>query len=70
MERSSVLERHTYKIATPPDDLAPANIMKIIESQFKVQGQDIEVLQSNSSTAIRYVADMARKYTAPLIKKQ
>ena len=66
----SVLKRHAYKIATLPNDLAPANIMKIIESHFKVQGQNVEFVQFNSRTAIRYIADVAGKYAALFIKKR
>jgi hypothetical protein len=50
--------------------LAAANIVKIIEREFKVQGQEVEILQLNSGAAIRYVADVASKDAAPLVEEQ
>jgi len=67
---SLVLKLHTHKIASSPNDLAPANIVKIIECKFKGEGQGIEVLQLKAGAAVRYVADIASKDAAILIKKQ
>jgi hypothetical protein len=50
--------------------LAAANVVKIIEREFKVQGQDIEVVQLNSGAALCNVADMASKHAALLIEEQ
>jgi hypothetical protein len=67
---SLILKLHAHKITSSPNDLAAANVMKIIECQFEVHWQDIEVLQSNSRAATRYIADVARKYAALFIEKQ
>jgi hypothetical protein len=61
---------HAHKITSSPNDLAMANIVEIIEREFKVQRQDIEVLQLNSCAAVRQVADVASKDAAPLVKEQ
>jgi hypothetical protein len=61
---------NAHKITSSPNDLAAANVVKIIECQFEAHGQDIEVLQSNSRAAVRYIADVARKYAVLFIKKQ
>jgi hypothetical protein len=65
-----VLKLHAYKITSSPDDLAAANIVKIVECEFKVQGQDIEVLQLNRCAAVRYVAHVTSKDAALLVKEQ
>jgi hypothetical protein len=65
-----ILKLHAHNITSSPNDLAAANIVKIIECEFKVQGQDVEVLQLNSCAAARDVADMASKHAALLIEKQ
>jgi len=46
------------------------NIMEIIECEFKVEGQEIEVLQLNSRATLRYIVDMAGKYSALFVKEQ
>jgi hypothetical protein len=65
-----VPKSNAYQITASPNDLATANIVEIIECKFKVQGQDIEILQLNSCTAFRYVADAARKDAALLVEEQ
>ena len=44
--------------------------MKIIECKFKGKGQDVEVIQLNACAAVRYVANMASKDAALLIKEE
>jgi hypothetical protein len=66
----SVLKSHSYKITVPPNDLAPVNVVKVIESQFKIQGKHVEVMQPNSCAALCYIPDVAGKYAALLIEKQ
>jgi len=53
-----------------PNDLASVNIVKIIECEFKVQRQEIEVLQLNSCATLRYIVDVAGKYPELFIKEQ
>src|SRR6266567_4627138 len=65
-----VLKSHAHKITSSPNDLAAANIVKIIECKFKIQGQDIQVAQMNSCAALRYVVDVASEHAALLVKKQ
>ena len=63
------LKSHANKITPSPDDRAPADIVKIVECDFKVQWQDVEILQLNSRAAIRYVANVASKDAALLVKE-
>jgi len=66
----SILKGHAHEIAAPPNDLAPVHIVKIIESQFKVEGKRIKVMQLNSCAALRYIPDLASKHAALFIEKQ
>ena len=70
LECSLVQESHPHKIASSPNDLAAANVVKIVEREFKVQGQDIEVVQLNSGAALCNVAYMATKHAALLVEEQ
>ncbi|MEH2534096.1 hypothetical protein V1277_006609 [Bradyrhizobium sp. AZCC 1588] len=66
----SVLKRNTDEIALPPDHAAFANVVKIIEGQFEIQGQQVEVVEFNSSPGIRDILNAAGEYTALSVKEQ
>jgi hypothetical protein len=42
--------------------------MKIIERQFKVDRQDVTVLQPNSCSSVRDIVNYASEYTAPRVE--
>jgi hypothetical protein len=65
----SVLKCDADKITLPPNHAALANGVKIIKRQFKVQRQDVEILQSNSRAAVCNIADLASEYAALRIEK-
>jgi len=67
---ASILKLHAYKIATSPDDLALADIVKLVERKLEVEGQVVEVVQLNSRAAVRYIPDVASKDAALFIEKQ
>jgi hypothetical protein len=67
---ASILKLHAYKIATSPDDLALADIVKHVERKLELEGQDVEVVQLNSRAAVRYIPDVASKDAALFIEKQ
>jgi hypothetical protein len=64
------LKRNTDEIALPPDHAALPNVVKIIEAQFEIQGQQVEVVEFNSSPGIRDILNAAGEDTAPSVKEQ
>jgi hypothetical protein len=66
----SVLKRNTDEIALPPDHAAFADVVKVIEGQFEIQGQQVEVVEFNSSPGIRDILNAAGEDTAPSVKEQ
>nr|WP_156795704.1 hypothetical protein [Bradyrhizobium icense] len=66
----SVLKRNADEIALPPDHAAFANVVKIVEGQFEIQGQQIEVVKFNSSPGIRDILNAAGENTALRVKEQ
>jgi len=38
---ASILKLHAYKIATSPDDLALADIVKLVERKLEVEGKTL-----------------------------
>jgi hypothetical protein len=66
----SVLKRNTDEIALPPDHAAFADVVKVIEGQFEIQGQQVEVVEFNSSPGIRDILNAAGEDPALRIKEQ
>jgi len=64
------LKRNADETALPPDRAASANVVKIIEGQFEIQGQQIEGVEFNSGPAVRDVVDPAGEGPAPGVKEQ
>ena len=64
------MKRNADETALPPDRAASANVVKIIEGQFEIQGQQIEVVEFNSGPAVRDVVDPAGEDTALSVKEQ
>ncbi|WP_141686628.1 hypothetical protein [Bradyrhizobium sp. LMTR 3] len=64
------MKRNTDEIALPPDHAAFPNVVKIIEGQFEIQGQQVEVVEFNSSPAIRDILNAAGEDTALGVKEQ
>jgi hypothetical protein len=65
----SVLECDADNIALPPDHAAPADGAKIIERQFKVRRQDVDVSQLYSRAAVGDIPNQASEYAARRIEK-
>jgi len=65
----SVLECDADNIALPPDHAAPANGTKVIECQFKVRRQDVDVSQLYSRAAIGDIPNQASEDAARRIEK-
>lgn len=66
----SVLKCNADKIALPPDHAAFANVVKIVEGQFEIQGQQVNVVEFNSSPGIRDILNAAGEHTAVSVKEQ
>ena len=66
----SVLKRNADEIALPPDHAALANGVKLVEAQFEIQRQQIEVVEFNSGAGIRDVLNAAGEDTALRVKEQ
>ncbi|WP_156908469.1 hypothetical protein [Bradyrhizobium murdochi] len=64
------MKRNTDEIALPPDHAAFPNVVKIIEGQFEIQGQQVEVVEFNSSPGIRDILNAAGEDTALSVKEQ
>jgi len=60
----SILKCYSNKIALPPNHTALTGCMKIVERQFKVQRQDVTVLQPNSCASVRNIVNCASEYAA------
>jgi hypothetical protein len=67
--RLSVLECDADSIVLPPDHAAPANGVKIIECQFKVRRQDVNVSQLYSRAAIGDIPNHTSEDAARRIEK-
>jgi len=68
--RRSVQKRNADEIALPPDHAAFANGVKIVERQFKIQRQQVEVMKFNSGPGIRDVVNLAGEDTSLRVKEQ
>ncbi|WP_157088524.1 hypothetical protein [Bradyrhizobium jicamae] len=66
----SVLKSNADEIALPPDHAAFANGVKIVEGQFEIQRQQIEVVEFNAGPGIRYVLNAAGENAALRIEEQ
>jgi hypothetical protein len=64
----SIQKCYSNKIALPPNHAAFAGRVKIVERQFKVQRQDITVLQPNSCASVRNIVNCASEYAAPRLE--
>jgi hypothetical protein len=64
------LKRNADEIALPPDHAALANGVKIVEAQFEIQRQYIEVMKFNSGSGIGDVLNTAGEDTALRIEEQ
>jgi hypothetical protein len=64
------LKRNADEIALPPDHAALANGVKIVEAQFEIQRQHIEVVEFNSGPGVRDVLNAAGEDTALRVKEQ
>jgi hypothetical protein len=64
------LKRNTDEIALPPDHAALANGVKIVEAQFEIQRQQIEIVEFNASPGIRHILNAAGEDTALGVKEQ
>jgi glutamate 5-kinase len=67
---ASVLEDNAGEIALAPNQPALPDGVKIVEGQFKIGRQDVDVVQPNSGADIGDVAYAAAEYTALGAKKQ
>jgi hypothetical protein len=64
----SIVKCYSGKIALPPNHAALPGCVKIIERQFKVQRQDVTVLQPNSCASVRNIVNCASEYAAPRVE--
>jgi hypothetical protein len=64
----SIQKCYSNKIALPPNHAALTGSVKIVERQFKVDRQDVTVLQPNSGTSVRNIVNCASEYAAPRVE--
>ncbi|MCK1637305.1 MULTISPECIES: hypothetical protein [unclassified Bradyrhizobium] len=64
------MKRNADEIALPPDHAAFANVVKIIEGQLEIQGQQVEVVELNSGPGIRDILNAAGEDPALRVKEQ
>jgi hypothetical protein len=70
VEDWSVLKRNADEIALAPDHAALANGVKIVETQFEIQRQQIEGVEFYSGPGIRDVLNAAGENTTLRVKEQ